>query len=818
MASDVALEATSKIPQRIRPAVALVLAPLGDGSRRRSGADVVRLITGLCLLVILGLLAHAKGSFQVTIVNAIHPAPEGFRWLLTTLWWVGSAGVIVLCLGTAVVRARFDALRDLVTSALLALACSYLIQSTFGASLGFAKLHLGQLPGVDLGFPKPLLGASVAVVLGVRPYLSRGLQRFFEVLIALAVVGGLVSGAGLPMSILAAVVIGWMAAAGTHLLFGSPTGIPDAAEVLALLESLDMPAADLAPAPFQSWGLARFQGSRQADGAPIRVSVYGRDAHQSQLLVKLYRSLFVKGDVESMSLTRAQQQEHESYVTSLASEAAPDRTSTLLIAGRALPSKDAVVVVGAPPGIPLATLLASGATISDAVLGHAADIIASLRDHHVAHGQIDLTRFLVDGEQVGLVDFERGVAFPGSERAAKDVSDLLITLALASSTDRSVQAVLGALGPEALASALPFIQEAAIPDTLTTQLLHARDRTLLKDLRTKGAAAASVELPDLAILRRVTLKNALIVGGTLFGAWAMIGVFAHVAQSAGTLRHADIPWVIATAVIAQLCYVGAAFSTMGAVTVPMAFWPLIMLELFNSFGNLTIGETALLAARIRFFQKQGMDTQEAIGSGVVVSTASTLIKVLLLVFSIPFALHGLNLKAIVPHVSHHTAESLFVSVLVVIISVGVALGIVVAVPKLRRLVKDKIGPKVRELFDHCKTLLRSPAKVLQIFGGMLIAQLVIVFALGTALHAFGHHLSLPILIFILTFGAVLGDISPAPGGLGVCEAGMILGLKAAGIPTSAAVATVFVQRLFTAYLPPIGGWFAMMWLNKRDFL
>ena len=36
---------------------------------------------------------------------------------------------------------------------------------------------------------------------------------------------------------------------------------------------------------------------------------------------------------------------------------------------------------------------------------------------------------------------------------------------------------------------------------------------------------------------------------------------------------------------------------------------------------------------------------------------------------------------------------------------------------------------------------------------------------------------------------------------------MIIGLTAAGIPENDAVAAVFVQRLFTAYLPPIWGWF-----------
>ena len=44
------------------------------------------------------------------------------------------------------------------------------------------------------------------------------------------------------------------------------------------------------------------------------------------------------------------------------------------------------------------------------------------------------------------------------------------------------------------------------------------------------------------------------------------------------------------------------------------------------------------------------------------------------------------------------------------------------------------------------------------------------------------------------------------------------GLTAAGIPENDAVAAVFVQRLFTAYLPPIWGWFVLVWMRKKEYL
>ena len=64
----------------------------------------------------------------------------------------------------------------------------------------------------------------------------------------------------------------------------------------------------------------------------------------------------------------------------------------------------------------------------------------------------------------------------------------------------------------------------------------------------------------------------------------------------------------------------------------------------------------------------------------------------------------------------------------------------------------------------------------------------------------------------------LGGISPTPGGRGVVEAGMSLGLTAAGVSEADATAAVFIQRLFTSYLPPIWGWATLVWMRKREYL
>ena len=43
-------------------------------------------------------------------------------------------------------------------------------------------------------------------------------------------------------------------------------------------------------------------------------------------------------------------------------------------------------------------------------------------------------------------------------------------------------------------------------------------------------------------------------------------------------------------------------------------------------------------------------------------------------------------------------------------------------------------------------------------------------------------------------------------------------LTAAGIPQDQAVAAVFIERLCTAYLPPIWGWATLVWLRRSDYV
>ena len=127
-------------------------------------------------------------------------------------------------------------------------------------------------------------------------------------------------------------------------------------------------------------------------------------------------------------------------------------------------------------------------------------------------------------------------------------------------------------------------------------------------------------------------------------------------------------------------------------------------------------------------------------------------------------------------------------------------------------------PQIGAAKENLKGILTTPRKAAMLFGGNLVTQLLFALVLEAALHAYGQSLPLLQVVLVNSLASLLGGMAPVPGGMGVVEAGLIGGFTAAGIPQTEAVAATFTARLFTAYLPPIWGWFALQWLRRNDYV
>jgi glycosyltransferase 2 family protein len=196
-----------------------------------------------------------------------------------------------------------------------------------------ARLALGYWPDVGAAvagtssaprFPNVRVVEAVAVIVAVSPHLIRPLRMFGRWIIVLGTVGAVVVGGGTPFGTVAAILIGLAGAAAINLAFGTSAGRPGIADVRAGLAQLGVRAGELQAAERQVAGVFHVRGVDD-EGRPLLVKVYGRDATDTQLVSKLWRSVWYRGGGAALGLGRLQSAEHEAFVTLLAAGSDDDR-------------------------------------------------------------------------------------------------------------------------------------------------------------------------------------------------------------------------------------------------------------------------------------------------------------------------------------------------------------------------------------------------------------------------------------------------------------------------------------------------------------
>ena len=810
-----AVESASSVQaqQLLRGWRSVIFAAVGSGQRRRRGSDGVRLAAAVLILVCCLLVIRYDSRIDRAITQVIHPPPWSITWLVTVVYQVGSLGVVVVLVGLALLARRWEIARDLALSAAgTAAVCGILI-----ALLGSRGGRPGGIVinGYYMSFPVLQVALFMAVATAGLPYLARGMQRLVEIFIALVALASAVGGHGLPLNVLGSLAIGWGATAVVRLVFGSPLGLPSADDVRLLLEGFGIRSIDVHPVTRQVWGVAKFEATeiRPANTlGRLGIAVYGRDAADARLLTKVGRFLLYRDSGPSLTITRLQQVEHEAYVTMRAG-LADVAVSEIVEAGTAGPSQDALLVYRMPPGTALSDM--DAAEISDAMLDELYRQLLTLRRARIAHGAISGDAVLVDpvAGTVVLADFRNASVRASPDQLDRDLASAIAATAVVIGAERAADSAARCLEPEMLEGALRQLQKPAL-DPLLGRSLRGR-RGLLPDVRQRAAQAASIELPQLAEPRRVSWPTLIMIVGSLIGGWALIGVLIDVASSFDTVIGADWLWVILAFVLAQLAYVASAVESLGSVAGPLPLGRTVAVEVAKAFSGLAGGAPAIFATRVRYYQKQGYDTPVALSSGAIMTTASWISTAVLFVVSLPFAWGSLDLEA----TPQGGGDSKLVwIILALVVLIGLVVGLAVAVPRLRRLAAEKMRPKLRDIWGNLKVVASSPGKLVQLLGGAFGRDLLVAMALSVSLRAFGDHLRLPILIVVITLAALIGGIAPSPGGMGVVEAGLILGLTAAGVGEADATAAVFIQRLFTSYLPPIWGWVTLVWMRKREYL
>ena len=215
-----------------------------------------------------------------------------------------------------------------------------------------------------------------------------------------------------------------------------------------------------------------------------------------------------------------------------------------------------------------------------------------------------------------------------------------------------------------------------------------------------------------------------------------------------------------------------------------------------------------LGTNIRFLQRSGYDTAAAATVMALVSLTGGVGGAILIVVFLTWA--------------GQTQESFpwpdGAVLLVVAGAVLGAIGLVVAIPALRRLVGDKIGPIAHQARSSIAELLTDPRRCAAMLGSSIAGSLLQLACLWSVLQAFGGSVGIAVMGAVLFGGKAVAGAAPTPGGLGAVEAALIGGLSGAGVDPAVATPAVLVFRLLTYWAVVIPGWFALRTLRARHVL
>ena len=656
-----------------------VWSSAADAPRLRRPTDVLLLVGSALVLGLLALAAPGPTGADQALDTFLAWLEPVLGWLWTVIYAVLTLWALGVVLLAAVSRGRRRLLVDQAAASALALG---------------AALAVGALAGTDpsdivdalvsSGPPVVYVATRVAVVTAIvvtaSPHLARPWRYASRFVIALGAVAAIGLQATNLIGATGAIAVGIAAAAIAHLVLGSPPGRLTDAQVQVALLDLGVPATQVAPTATRERA-DNLLSARGADGTSLLVTVYGRDAWDSQVVGSLWTALTRRGEQAHVWGTRRSRVEHEALYTLLAAQAG---VPTLDVVAVGIAEQGDALLVTSAPRASLREL--DDEALTDDLLDDMWRAVVALNEAGIAHGRIDGSRVVVRNDgAAALADFDAASRTSDESDLHTDRARLLVATALTVGPGRALAAAVVALGLEGLADVLPYLQPAALGRSTRADVRAAS--WTLEELRAAAVATAGVEEPPLERLRRVTPRSigTLLVIGVV--AYLLVSLLAGIdlASVAAALRSADWPWVVAALLVSPWIQASLAGSTLGATTARLRYVPVLMLQYAIQFISLVVpASAARLALEVRFFQKFGIPAATALSFGLIDSVSGFVVQITLILVILVSGLPGFTSK-LLTRVEHHERHLVGPSLIVLLIGL-VVLGIVVTlvVPRLRR--------------------------------------------------------------------------------------------------------------------------------------
>ena len=778
------------MPRTRRPSPALVLGLLLSG--------------GLFALASAWARHRPPGRWERDLVTLVNQIPGPAAALLVPVMQLGAYPAILVAAAVAAAARQWRLARDLLLAGNLAYwaaVLAKLVVARARPAAYLADIRLHEAVTGRYGYPSGHVAVATALVAVLDPVLPRRVRPLAWLAVAAVGTARIYVGAHLPVDVLGGFLVGWFMASITRIVVGDVGPGGTVGRLRQVLLDRGIEAVELTPVRGDARGSRPLRVTTE-DGGCLFVKVTGGRQRNADWLYKLYRRLRYRGIVDEPPYATAKQKnEHEAYLL-LRAERAGVRTPRL-VATATDPAGDALLVQQFVPGRPLDAL--HPAELGPDLLDDVCRQVARLHRAGLAHRDLRAANVLVVDATAWLVDLGFGTDEATAEQQARDLVELLVTLAALAGVRPAVAAAVGQLGVGAVADTLPWLQPALL--SRAGRSLAERRAGLLDDLRDEIARRCPGRPDRLARVVRITRRDVFLL--------VMLGLLVHfLLPQLGQVRaalhavvHADPLAVLGALLASAATYLLSAMSLRFAAAGRVPLRRTIAVQVAASFVNrLAPGALGGAALSIRYLRRQGLPVPAAATTVAVDRVAGVLGFLLLLPFLLPFA------RGTRRHLMN-AATGRGLTVLLIVLGVLLVVAAALAVPRWRAWLRAAR----RQATDALRALVRG-GRILSLLSVSAALTLAYGAALYLALLAVGLAAD-PALIAPVVLVCVVGEgvstAAPTPGGLGATEAALVSGLLLYGVAVDTAVAGVLVYRLATFWLPVLPGYVALRLLVRR---
>ena len=516
-------------------------------------------------------------------------------------------------------------------------------------------------------------------------------------------------------------------------------------------------------------------------------------------LLEMWNNLRLRGISRWVSPSLKAQAERSSFTTLQALRAGVFTQEPIGIAS----ASDSIILVmsALPPTTPLTEL---GEDTSDEVLDRAWEQLHFAHSRGISHRALTPEAVVIDSSSdVWLLDWDSGEVATTELNQSIDIAQMLVLTALAVGPERALEAGQRCVGEETLIACAPVIQKPVLPAEINQRL---RRSDLLGDLRAALVGDSEAETTPTADLQRFRPRTIFTIAVAFIAVFIVVGSL-NFNDIVTTVRSANLWWMLASAVLACLIWVGSAVPLVALSPEKLSLRETLVAQVAASIITIVapagVGPAAL---NLRYLRKRRVPTAMAVTTVTLMQISQALITIILLLLVMVIA--GSSLSVSVP----------YGTILGVVAVVMVAVGIIVAVPKVRRWIWSKIQPTWQQVYPRLLWIIGQPRRLAAVVGGNLLMNIGYVGSFWTALLAMGGSLNFSTVSITYLTANAAGSFIPSPGGIGTVETALTSGLTVAGISSSVAIATALLYRLVTFYGRIPFGWLAMKYMEKKDMI